>query len=293
VTSEHRERLNRTDLCESFVQRSQDAFIALRHDGTIEFASAALRPLLGYDPESVVGRDVVDWLKGDDAERALVQLGESMSHLTRGVTRFAVEASDGTYVPIEVAASVVSDGEHELIGLCCRDGRDQALIEGVMSLMLEGVPREEAIAPVLDTIAWEAMGSKVAIDWSDADGRHLLTSGDLDAVLCGLDPAEAGDDADDPWTRSRRSLQGQRGAAADEGGWLLGIAADWGVDSYWVEPVFWSAQYPPATVTVWTTTEHPSDVHAYGIGVARRLLELILRWTEHVPPVGGAAPEAG
>jgi PAS domain S-box-containing protein len=280
--------VNRTRLCESFVESSQDAFLAIDHDGTIEYASEAVRSLLGYAPEAVVGRNVVDWLRGDDLDRALVQLGESFGHLARGVTRFGVEASDGTVVPIEIAGTAVTDGDREFIGLCARDGRDQALIEAVLSQVLRDDPRETILKTVIDTIGWKAMGSKVAIDWFDEAGRHQVNSGDFDEALGG--PEEIGEDPEaDPWTRSRVTLEAQHGGVTDESGWVRAAAEESGVDSYWIEPVDWSSALVPATVTVWTTAEYPTEVHAYGMSLAKTLVELVLRWTQHVPGAEGAS----
>ncbi|MGH9169763.1 MAG: PAS domain S-box protein [Acidimicrobiales bacterium] len=273
--------VGRARLFRSFVESSQDAFLAVHHDGTIEYASPALRSLLGYEPASVVGKNVVDWLRGDDLERALVQLGESAGHLARGVTRFDVEAADGTWVPVEIAGSAVTDGQHDLLGLCARDGRDQAFIEAVLMLVIEGASRDAALAAVINTIGWQSMHSIVAIDWLDDTGRHQVKSGDFDDALGGPETTD-GDPEADPWTRSRQTLQAQRGGVTDEGGWVRAAAELAGVDSYWIQPVLWSSRHVAATITIWTTAEHPIDVHAYGMGLARILVELILRWTEHV-----------
>ncbi|HEV8064299.1 MAG TPA: PAS domain S-box protein, partial [Acidimicrobiales bacterium] len=207
--------VHKMQLYESFVESSQDAYLAVRQDGTIEYASRAVQALLGYEPEDVIGKNVADWLQGEDLERALIQLGESYSHLARGVTRFGVQAADGNVVPIEIAASSVSDGDREFLGLCARDGRDQALIESVLGQLLQGEERESALRTVLDTIGWRSMGSKVAIDWVDEGGHHEVKTGDFDDSLGG--PEETGDDAEaDPWTRSRLTLEPQLGGVTDE-----------------------------------------------------------------------------
>ncbi|MEZ5144663.1 MAG: GGDEF domain-containing protein [Acidimicrobiales bacterium] len=45
-----------------------EVVIALRADGTITFASPSVRDLLGYDPEAVVGRNLVEFLHPDELE---------------------------------------------------------------------------------------------------------------------------------------------------------------------------------------------------------------------------------
>jgi PAS domain S-box-containing protein len=276
----------RAQLFRSFVESSQDVFLAVRHDGIIEYASSGVQSLLGYDAEEVVGRNVVDWLNPDEIDRALIQLGESEGHLVKGVTRFSVRTADGRFVPIELEGAPVSDGEREYIGLYGRDGRDQAFIETIMTMLLDGTPRETALARVIDTIGWQSMHSLVAVGWIDGSGYHDVKSGEFDDALAGRPADEESDDEPDegdPWTRARATREPQRAGVTDEIGELRDLAESAGLDSYWVEAVDWDGAYPPATITIWLTAEHSSEVHTYGMAMAKVLVELILRWTEHVP----------
>jgi diguanylate cyclase (GGDEF)-like protein/PAS domain S-box-containing protein len=276
-------------LYESFVERSPLTYLAMQPDGTIVFASEAIRSLLGRDPAEAVGENVVNWLHPNDVERALIQLSSgATAGVARGITRFNVAHKDGSWVPTEIWATPLDDGEQQLFGICARDGRHQVFLEEVMAMLLQGAPRTDALMPVLHTIGWESVGSKVAIEWSDSMGRHQVNSGGLDEVLGGAPlPQEHGSAG--PWKVSRTSLEPVRGAVADLDTRHRELAAEAGLESYWIEPVRWSDQHAPATVTIWTTAGHTTDLHSYGMAVARNLVELILRWTEQVSELDTAA----
>ena len=49
-----------------------EAVVACDADWAITFASPSVRPMLGYDPEAVVGRSLVDFLHPDEVEELLL-----------------------------------------------------------------------------------------------------------------------------------------------------------------------------------------------------------------------------
>jgi diguanylate cyclase (GGDEF)-like protein/PAS domain S-box-containing protein len=269
------------ELYRSFVERSPLAYLALRPDGTIDFASEAIRSLFGRDPEEAIGENVIGWLHPDDVERAVIQLASgATAGVARGITRFKVRHADGSWVPTEIWATQLAD-DQQLFGICARDGRNQVFLEEIMAMLLQGSPRTDALIPVLHTIGWETVGSRVAIDWSDSIGRHQVTTGDLADELSGAElPSEVGDGG--PWAEARSSVQAVRGTEGDLDGMRRQLAVEAGLESFWIEPVHWSDEHAPATVTVWTAIGYSPDIHSYGMAVARNLVELILRWTEQV-----------
>jgi diguanylate cyclase (GGDEF)-like protein len=59
------------------------------------------------------------------------------------------------------------------------------------------------------------------------------------------------------------------------------MARELGLSEVWIVPVVWDEVRPPATITIWTVGGGRSpQVHAYGMEVARNMVELILRWTD-------------
>lgn len=276
-------------LYRSLVDDAQLIFLALQPDGTVAFASRAASSVLGLGPAQLVGTSILDRLHPDDLERAVVQITTSATAgVTRGITRFRVRHADGSWVPIEIWANPVSDSHGEYLGIYARDGSHQVFLEEVMLMLLRGEARGDALAPVCDTIQWHGAGSYVAIDWIDATGHHQVGTG-LPPPLGGA-AMEGTSNADaDPWTRCRNTGEGLTGAADDLDEQRAGLAAGVQAERYWIEPVRWADDQPPATITVWTGGGRDPSIHAYGMQVARTITELILRWTEHVQELDRAA----
>jgi len=262
----------------SFADDGQLALVALRPDGEIVYASRAVDYVFGRGNTEVVGTNILTWLHPDDVDRAAFTLGQgSEIGFLPGVTRFMVAHADGSWMPAEVLGSWVTDGEEQLIGVYARKGLHDLLTEEILQLLMTGAPRADALAPVTNAIAWEEGGSHLSISWCDSDGFNQVSTGLPDTL--------GGGDGEDGtvWASARADGQARQGHSEDldEGRRLR--AAELGVSSYWIEPVEWDDDYPPAIVTVWTQGGPRAPViHAYGMGVARHLVELILRWTEQV-----------
>lgn len=282
---------DRGRLYQSLVDDSPLMLLAVRSDGTVAFASGAARSVLGREPAELVGTNVVDHLHPDDVERAVYQmmLGAGPG-LTPGITRFRVAHADGSWMPLEVLGSEVDGGGEKLIGVYARTGLHQVFLEDVMALLLTGAQRAEVLAPVCGVIQWHQVGSHIAISWVDDAGPHQVSTGLPDA-LGGGDTAVAARSSDDPWARSRNDRRGERGTIDELDPRRAEMASALGLSSYWIEPVEWSNDHarPPATVTIWTTPDRFPEAHAYGMGVARNIVELILRWTEQTAQLDRAA----
>jgi diguanylate cyclase (GGDEF)-like protein/PAS domain S-box-containing protein len=274
-------------LYQSLVEDSLLLFLAVRPDGTVAFASRALPALLGLEPPELVGQNVLDRLHPDDVERAVLQISAgSAAGVARAITRFRVRHADGSWVPVELWANAITDGSDELIGICARDGTHQVFVEEILSMLLTGVPRHQALAPVCNTVQWNGVGSHVAIDWIDATGHHQVNTG--------LNPALGGGELEGeggrhPWSRVRKNDAGMEGVVASLGPSRSRLAGEVDVASFWIEPVRWSDEFPPATVTIWTAPGRSPSIHAYGMTEARNMVELILRWTEQVAELDAAA----
>ena len=269
----------------SFADDGQLALVALRPDGEIVYASRAVDYVFGRGNTEVVGTNILTWLHPDDVDRAAFTLGQgSEIGFLPGVTRFMVAHADGSWMPAEVLGSWVTDGEEQLIGVYARKGLHDLLTEEILQLLMTGAPRADALAPVTNAIAWEEGGSHLSISWCDSDGFNQVSTGLPDTL--------GGGDGEDGtvWASARADGQARQGHSEDldEGRRLR--AAELGVSSYWIEPVEWDDDYPPAIVTVWTQGGPRAPViHAYGMGVARHLVELILRWNEQQAALERAA----
>jgi PAS domain S-box-containing protein len=266
---------NEPELLRSFANDSPLGFVALRPDGTIAYVSASIENLLGGVPSDYLGTNVVDLLHPDDVERAVYQLATTTGWRTPGITRFKVRHRDGSWRDIEIFGSWVSNGSEDFLGIYARDGQNQIFLEDLLTLLLSGASRTETLTLVLNTVQWHGQGSGVAISYVE-DGRLVNVSTGLPDALAGST------DDDTPWSRCRRTLDGVEGAAEDleAGAQAMAVAA--GLDQYWVEPVDWAADQVPATVTIWTAigSELGPTMHSYGMGAARYMTEMILRWTQ-------------
>jgi diguanylate cyclase (GGDEF)-like protein/PAS domain S-box-containing protein len=286
-------------LARSFMTAGQLVYVAFRPDGTIVFASDNIESITGRSSSATVGTNVLDWPHPDDAERALSQVNELTTiGSTPGTSRFRVRGLDG-WVQVEVMAALVSDGAETLIGVWIRDASYQLFLEELLGNMVEGAPRAESLRLLCNSIDWERYGSKVVITWSDDDGLQRVATGWPEALGgaddhdgTGVPDALGGCDADvdTPWDQSRSDGIARQGTSADLDEVRRDLARGLGLGAYWIEPVAWTPDRPPATITLWTEQgPRGPSVHAYGMGLARSLVELVLRWTDQVDRLERAA----
>jgi diguanylate cyclase (GGDEF)-like protein/PAS domain S-box-containing protein len=273
------------DLLRSFADDGQIMLLALRRDGVVAYVSGAVQYVLGYQPHDLVGRNVLEILHPDDTERVIWQLaGEQAGQIERGITKFLAAHADGSWMPVEVLASVVTDGEEPLIGIYGRKGLHDVLLEDILALLLTGSPRADALAPVTNSIQWYESGSHLAISWEDETGLNQVSTGLPDA-LGGGDGREG-----TPWSEARQRPADRMGSADGLPAELGLLAGEHGLAEYWIRPVGWSARWPDALVTIWTTGGTRSPIlHSYGMEVATNLCKLILRWTEQLEQLERAA----
>ncbi|MGO8875894.1 MAG: diguanylate cyclase domain-containing protein [Acidimicrobiales bacterium] len=272
-------------LVRSFIHTGQLAYLALRADGVVVFASESSKDVTSWEPSALVGANALDWLHPDDAERAVLQLSElNVVGSTPGTSLFRIRRADDSWVPLEVLASMVSDGEESLIGLWIRNAEHQLFLEDLLHRMVSGVKRAEVLRLVCDAVDWQQFGSSVAISWSDDDGLRQVSTG-LPDSLGGADPGH-----NTPWDLTRREGVAHQGTAAELDAHRRELAGELGIGAFWVEPVTWSANRVPATITIWTEAgPRAPGIHAYGMGLVRNLVELVLRWTEQAARLDEAA----
>src|SRR5215211_48759 len=93
-------------LLRAILDHTNDVVMLLAADGTIRFASASAKWLLGLDPEEQVGRSGFDFIHHDDLGDVIAALGRSVAAgpgpLPRKVVR--VRHGDGTWRWIELSS---------------------------------------------------------------------------------------------------------------------------------------------------------------------------------------------
>ncbi len=272
-------------LLRALVNTGQHAYLALRADGTIVFASESAREVTTWEPAALLGGNALDWIHPDDAERAVLQLSElNVAGSAPGTSLFRVRRVDGSWFPVEILASIVHDGEETLIGLSLRNAEHELFLEDLLDQMVNGALRADALRLVCDAVDWRQYGSSVAISWSDDEGLRQVSTG-LPNSLGGADPGTG-----TPWDLARRDGQARQGTSSELDPLRVELAAELGLGAFWVEPVRWAPHRVPATITIWTE-EGPRApaLHAYGMGRVRNFVELVLRWTEEAARLDQAA----
>jgi PAS domain S-box-containing protein len=269
--------VNDTDqLLRSFANDAPLFFIAVRQDGTIAYASSALERLLGRIPSELLGTSVLEFVHPDEVERALVHMtATATTGMAPGIARFRVQHANGSWKVVELFGSRIGDGTEDFVGIYGRDGQNQIFLEDVLTLMLSSGSRTDALGLVLNAVQWHGVGTHVAINfWDGHQSVHISTG--VPEELGG------GEDVGSPWERCRRTLGTVEGGPDQLDPSRRLLAERLGVGSFWIEPVVWSVELPPATITIWTAEDQPfgPTIHSAGMGVARYLTQLILRWTQ-------------
>ncbi|MHB1486404.1 MAG: PAS domain S-box protein [Acidimicrobiales bacterium] len=126
----------------SLVENLYDLVLIVRKDGVIQYASPSVFDTLGWRPDEIVGRDLLEAVHADDRDLALRRVAHivaSPSGLpTREVLRF--RHADGTQRYIEaVAVNLMDDPDVAGVAFSCRDitedRRDRDMSSAVAAVM--------------------------------------------------------------------------------------------------------------------------------------------------------------
>ena len=265
------------------VRSSPLIVLGITPDGTIRFANDTVTAQLGYRLDDWVGHNVLEFVHPDDVERALLStatLTTGMS-LAEGVTRFSIRHADGTFGPVEVAASSAETDEGPLVVIWGRSLRTDVTIEELIHRLVTE-PVVDVLRRVCDFVLWRDWGTQVGISWSTGVHRHVVTTGMPDRLASG-----AGDGS--PWDRARSSGAGHRGTVDELDPERRADAERLGLTELLVDTLDWGAT-EPALLTVWTTgSGRTPEHHAYGLHQMRAVAELVLRWSEQADELASAA----
>ncbi|WP_247730849.1 PAS domain-containing sensor histidine kinase [Halovivax limisalsi] len=161
----------RTADLENLMDTMVDVLVKLGPDGRIRLANEAVRDMLGYDPDDLVGKPI-DYVLADPDRNAelssMLHSGELIEHLLRegSVTDLEsyFETADGEAIPTSLSASVMTD--------------DSGSVEGIVCVATDTTERTEAQerAEFLHSVLRHDLGNKLTV----IDGYlDLLAEGDL------------------------------------------------------------------------------------------------------------------
>ncbi|ERH10027.1 MAG: PAS sensor histidine kinase [halophilic archaeon J07HX64] len=97
MTDRRRER-RRT---ERFVEESDDVVTIVDPDGTVTYASGSANPVLGYDPDQLVGQNIFDFLHPDSRAHAMESFFTCVEESTNVTAECRLRSPDGGWTSVE------------------------------------------------------------------------------------------------------------------------------------------------------------------------------------------------
>ena len=168
-------------LSRALVDNSHDLLSIYDADGRFVFVSTSHQPVLGYEPDELLGRQAIELLhptERDDVARAFA--GQILEHRPPVPLEHRIRHRDGSWRWIEsIAVNLLDD---PAIGGVLVDGRDVTdrrraeLVAAEQARILEGVARGVPLTTTLDAVAHLVEG------WI-TDARAVVAVTDEDLVL--------------------------------------------------------------------------------------------------------------
>ena len=188
----------------SLIENSRDIITVLDLEGTIHYASPAVRSVLGYEPDEMTGANVFDYLHPSDAPIALQALSiivEDPEAAQNLVYRF--RDAEGSWCSLEGkgTATLNEDGGTEII-LNARDVTRQRLMSRKMKFQLDQLIETEKEARSLARFPEENPGPVLRINHQ---GRLLYANEAARILLCD-NPAGIGDMVPAPFRESLEAV---------------------------------------------------------------------------------------
>ena len=104
--AELRESRNRL---QSLISQAPEGIFAADLDGRYTDVNEAGCQMLGFERQEIVGKTILDFIPPEDAER-LLQSKEELVQGSAHVAEWSLRCRDGSYLPVEVSARILSDG---------------------------------------------------------------------------------------------------------------------------------------------------------------------------------------
>jgi diguanylate cyclase (GGDEF)-like protein/PAS domain S-box-containing protein len=276
-----------TGLYQSLVDDAFQCVMTVRNDLTVGYVNPSCFDFLGWTPLELEGKPCVDFVHPDDLDRALLGLvGWNTWGMPGGSSSFRLLHKDGSWRMLDMSVSgAVAPDDDTLCAVSWRPAGSQHAVQAVLSSLLEGCPRAEAIEPLLQVFDWSMNDTHVAIAWHEPGRGHQFVTTGLPVELTGAD-----DDPDSPWGRARATGVAVKGVVEDLDPRRRAIADEHDRQSFWIEPVVDTGSPLPGVVTVFTRVGGPpTEGHAQGMETARTNVALVLQWSHQVEVLDLAA----
>ncbi len=155
------------------IESAQEIFLILNPDGTIRYGSSGVQRALGYTPEELSGKRLLDLLHPEDLPLAVEILQQKLCTPDETATlELRFQHQDGSWRVLEVTGRAVGrDPTTRILGLVCQDLTEQRLIGSVLH---RSHLRYEELVHTLDELIWEAEGDPLHMTFLSQHAERLL-----------------------------------------------------------------------------------------------------------------------
>lgn len=270
----------------SVVESSTELITVFDLTGRVTFVSNAVRVVLGYEPASIVGRHILEFVHPDDLERAGQTLHVAANFGTSlGTTHFRLRASDGSWSTLEMSSGTLFHRGDRLLMTIARPASTRFAFDLALRALAEDRPLTEVLQNVMGLITWRSVGSHVAVAWRNGDGvwEWIGTPG-CPIELSGMPMREGS-----LWADALASGEEQVAVTPDQMRADVGAAAEAsGRGGYWIAPI--TGTNRPALISVWMARGGFQPMfHNEGMALSRRFVRLIMRWADQHDRIERAA----
>jgi diguanylate cyclase (GGDEF)-like protein/PAS domain S-box-containing protein len=252
------------------VDRTAVPFVLIDRAGVVRFASASISELTGWQPDQLVGRNMLDFVDETQVDAALEGIGEvdESPQSDAGIPIvFAIRNASGGWSWVEVAAMPFPDEpDLGLIALRLRSWEAQRHQSDFLHRLLADAPLDAVLTSLTRSIAASLYAEGATVHHGFDGERFLGVAGSWDGS--GTLPLDAG-----PWVDA---------VGSHEVRVLPAPPNDLGADAIWLTAVG-GAAVPPSVLSVWTNVaEAPLLGHRNVLAEAAGYVALALvRTAEH------------
>jgi diguanylate cyclase (GGDEF)-like protein/PAS domain S-box-containing protein len=256
------------------VDRTAVPFVVIDLEGTVVHASTSVSVVVGWAPERVIGRSILDFIEPEGADLALAALGEidSLDRMDSALPIvFPVTLPDGGTRHVEVAAMPLVDAEAgALVALRLRSWEAERHMSQFVRAMVAGEPLAQDLERLTRSLASSMEGVAASVHHGfDGTAFHGVAGSWAGAACLPL--------ATGPWMDALDHGDVLQVPVDDPDG------APAGAVTVWLKRVQPRSGLPPAVLSVWRARpDAPFLGHRQAFAQACDFVELaIVRAAEH------------
>ena len=122
----------------SIIENISDVLVEVDSDMKFSYVSPQIKSMFGFEPEEIIGKDVIENVHPKDLEDMMDQIGKALEGRSVIRFRFRSRHKDGHYVHVLSSGRMVEDGDdYKMIGVIS-DYSKQAKLE-------DGLKKSEAL----------------------------------------------------------------------------------------------------------------------------------------------------